>query len=331
MHDEDAEPSTDGADPKPKKAKTEDERKGLRTVVLSLDGKAHDLAVGYVAESPVWKPCYRLIVHPDGQADLQAWGVVENLSGEDWKDIRLTLIAGAPLAFQAQLGDPVIPLRPTVTDQGEVIAAVPHGETSLGQEGKGAAVPEGKLQSETVTADTKEAADAPAAAAAPKAAPVKTASLGHARREAARTTVPMPAPEPPPPPAPPQPVVPSQPRNIHSLAAIAAEGATTRYDLPTKVTVPDKNATMVMLLSRRVPGEALFVYAPDGGVPDSSSHPFRVARFTNKSGGLLERGPIAVFEEGSFLGQGLVDPLPDAAVATVPFALERSLAVDQER
>jgi hypothetical protein len=88
---------------------------------------------------------------------------------------------------------------------------------------------------------------------------------------------------------------------------------------------------MVMLIARPVPGEALFLYAPDGGVPDSSSHPFRVARFTNNTGGLLERGPIAVFEEGSFLGQGLVDPLPDAATATVPFALERSLAVDQER
>jgi hypothetical protein len=125
--------------------------------------------------------------------------------------------------------------------------------------------------------------------------------------------------------------MPSQPRNLQSLAAIAAEGGTTRYDLPNAVTVPDKSATMVMLLARRMPGEALFLFAPDGGVPDSTSHPFRVARFTNKSGGVLERGPIAVFEEGSFLGQGLVDPLPDLAVATVPFALERSIAVDQER
>src|SRR6202044_2170130 len=107
---------------------------------------------------------------------------------------------------------------------------------------------------------------------------------------------------------------PSGPRDLRSLAAVAVEGGATRYDLPNPVTIPDKSATMVMLLSRRVPGEALFLFAPDGGVPDSSSHPFRVARFTNKSGGLLERGPIAVFEEGSFLGQGLVDPLPDAAI-----------------
>ena len=40
---------------------------------------------------------------------------------------------------------------------------------------------------------------------------------------------------------------------------------------------------------------------PDPGVPDSYSHPFRVVRFTNASKGLLERGPIAVFEKGSFL------------------------------
>jgi len=97
------------------------------------------------------------------------------------------------------------------------------------------------------------------------------------------------------------------------------------------VTVPDKSATMVMLLSKRVSGEASFLFAPDGGVPDSSSHPFRVARFSNKTGGTLEKGPIAVFEAGSFIGQGMVDPLPDGATATVPFALERAIAVDQER
>ena len=111
---------------------TPDQKKGLQTVVLALDGKQHDLQVGYVAESPVWKPSYRLVVHPKGDADLQAWGIVENLSGEDWKDVKLSLVAGAPLAFHADLATPVIPDRPTVTDRGEVIAAIPHAETTLG-------------------------------------------------------------------------------------------------------------------------------------------------------------------------------------------------------
>lgn len=123
----------------------------------------------------------------------------------------------------------------------------------------------------------------------------------------------------------------SSPRSLQSLAAVAVEGGATRYDLPLPVTIPDQSATMVMLLSRRVSGEALFLFAPDSGVADSVSHPFRVARFTNGGGGALERGPIAVFEQGAFLGQGMVDPLPAGATATVPFALERSIAIDQDR
>jgi hypothetical protein len=321
--------------------KTEDEKNGLETVVLSLDGRAHDLAVGYVAESPVWRPSYRLVIHPNADADLQAWGIVENLSGEDWKSVKLTLIAGAPLSFQAQLGTPVIPPRPTVTDEGEVIAAVPHGETSLRQEagpaepaeqpsadkedeetpsGGGGASTRAMRDARKPTpkstnthAANKKAAVAPVAPPPPQASPAapEDAAYGYSLSEAS--------------------LAPSPPRNLKSLAAVAVEGGSTRYDLPLPVTVPDKSATMVMLLSRPVSGEALFLFAPDGGVPDSLSHPFRVARFTNGSGGVLERGPIAVFEEGAFLGQGMVDPLPPGATATVPFALERAIAIDLDR
>ena len=150
----------------------------------------------------------------------------------------------------------------------------------------------------------------------------------HLGPQAARPVMNQPAPEPSMAPAS-QAV--SPPRSLRSLAAVAVEGGSTRYDLPLAVTVPDKSATMVMLLSRSVSGEALFLFAPDGAVPDSSSHPFRVARFANGAGGVLERGPIAVFEGGAFLGQGMVDPLPAGATATVPFALERGIAVDQDR
>ena len=338
--------SDDDGEPKPRWKMTEDEKKGLRTVVLSLDGKEHDLAVGYVAESPVWRPSYRLVVQPSGEADLQAWGIVQNLSGEDWKDVKLTLVAGAPLAFEATLGTPVIPPRPTVTDSGEVIASVPHAETSLNQQ---EAAPAPPPPPPAVAAEMmEEEGDAPAdlkksdkdssrtrgpmggagggggaaSGPAPKR-PMKVATLTAGNKpiaapttgeknEVARREL-------------------SRPRDLRSLAAVAQEGGATRYDIPTTINVPDRSATMVMLLSQRVPGEAIFLFAPDGGVQDSASHPFRVASFANKTPGALERGPIAVFEKGSFLGQGMVDPLPIGATATVPFALERSVAVDQER
>jgi hypothetical protein len=330
---------------KPRSLMTEDEKRGMKSVVLSLDGKAHDLQIGYVAESPVWRPSYRLVVMPNGEADLQAWGIVENLSGEDWKNVKLSLVAGAPLAFEAQLGTPVIPNRPTVTDNGEVIASVPRSETSLRQEAQPPPPPPpSPTQAATGTSardmageDGDEDAPKDVAKADKKNGP-RGSGAGRqgsvtrgvaanspapkkpAKSEEATTTPAAPAPE-----------AISAPRNLRSLAAVAVEAGTTRYDIPATVTVPDKSATMVMLLSRRVPGEAIFLFAPDGGVPDSASHPFRVARFANKTGGVLEKGPIAVFESGSFLGQGLVDPLPDGATATVPFALERAVAVEQER
>jgi hypothetical protein len=123
----------------------------------------------------------------------------------------------------------------------------------------------------------------------------------------------------------------SAPRRMSALAAVAVGGGTTRYKIPSLVTVPDESATMVLLISRKVPGESVFLFAPDGGVPDSAAHPFRVVRFENATSGLLERGPIAVFGEGQFLGQGMLDPLPPKGKATVPFALDRAIAVSSER
>ncbi len=320
----------DNDDAKPPRELSDDDKKGLETVVLSLDGKAHELQVGYVAESPVWRPSYRLVVHAEGDADLQVWGIVENLSGEDWKNVRLSLIAGAPLAFLADLGTPVIPQRPTVTDQGEVIAAVPRAETSLRQEAPAAKAP----APPPPAAVEESAADEPAGAGvgsrrgADKKMDARRSAAGGPAAQPARLRDEL-APDSSM--APPASPALSAPRNLRSLAAVAVEGGSTRYDLPLPVTVPDKSATMVMLLSRGVSGEALFLFAPDGGVPDSARHPFRVARFTNGAGGVLERGPIAVFEGGAFLGQGMVEPLPAGATATVPFALERGIAVDQDR
>ncbi|MFT3773204.1 MAG: hypothetical protein QM820_48110 [Minicystis sp.] len=370
--DEPSEPRSDLPLRPPPPEKKPEKKDHLETVKLTLDGKEHDLIVGYVAETPVWRPSYRLVISKgaDGKgastADLQAWGIVQNLSGEDWKGVTLSLVAGAPLAFQATLEKPVVPPRPVVTDQGEVIASVPTGETSLGsdapapaaepmpspataaapgghtldgllQEQKeaeykrdegGASKKKDKKGGEYAKAERGPAGKAGGRAPARSAGKNKPADSGYDYdMPKAAPAMPMPPPPPPPPPR----LNPSGPRNVRALAAIAMEGGATHYDLPFPVDIPNKSATMVLLVSKPVPGESIFLYAPDGGVPDSGSHPFRVVRFTNDTKGLLERGPIAVFENGAFLGQGMVDPLPAGATATVPFALERSLAVEHAR
>lgn len=300
--------------------KNKDKRE-LRRVTLELDGEKHDISVGYLAETPLWRPSYRLVVGEKGTAVFQAWGIVQNQSGEDWKDVEIALVAGAPIAFESTLGEPIVPRRPVVSDQGEVIMAVPEGQTTLRvdepapEEAREMAADDGMM-------DLAEDAAMPASAPAPsrKAAIGGGASSAGATnytrtRAAEQNSLDEFAPT---------------PQDTSRLARVEIQSGATRYEVPHRVTIPDQSATMVLFVSKKVPGEAVFLYAPDGGVPDSSRHPFRVARFRNKSGGMLERGPIAVFEKGAFLGQGVVDSLPLDAQATVPFALMRSLSIEVE-
>jgi hypothetical protein len=322
--------------PKKRKAAKKDE---MERVTLSLDGKEHELVVGYVAETPVWRPSYRLVLTDtkgkDAQpsAELQAWGIVQNLSGEDWKGVRLSLVAGAPLAFQSTLEQPVIPQRPIVTDRGEVISAVPLGQTSLEQ----APPPPPAEASPMEDLEERESYGysyngSPAGSSAGVGMGRGDVPKQSAKRKLAESSASRPSAAPAPSPAQaPRLQSPSPPRNVSALAAVALEGGTTRYDLPFAVDVPNKSATMVLLLSQAIPGQSVFLFAPDGGVPESAFHPFRVARFVNMTSGLLERGPIAIYEKGAFLGQGMVEPLPPRASATVPFALERGLSVAVSR
>jgi len=297
----------------------------LREVVLRLEEGKHDLRVGYVAETPLWKPSYRLVLNGAGKAQLQVWGIVQNHSGEDWVNVELALVAGAPIAFESTLGTPVTPTRPIVSDAGEVISAVPTSMTTYKEEAPMAppspamagAAPDAE-RAEMDEASAEDAKGYGAAASSAPAAPQKSrvaSARGVAMGKKAAAPTPL--------------MAPSAPRNLNALASVAAQTGATRYEVGTRVTIPNESATMVMLLNEAVPGEAVFLFAPDGGVPDSSVHPFRVVRFVNSGKGLLEGGPIAVFEKGAFLGQGVMESLSPESKATVPFAIQRSLTVNQ--
>ncbi|MEY4513684.1 MAG: hypothetical protein RLZZ450_5806, partial [Pseudomonadota bacterium] len=97
------------------------------------DTGPHDLTVAYVVGSPVWRPSYRVVFDGTDTALLQAWAVVQNTSGEDWRNVALSLTTGAPISFRSDLGTPITPVRPLVSDSGEVINYVPTGETVIAQ------------------------------------------------------------------------------------------------------------------------------------------------------------------------------------------------------
>jgi hypothetical protein len=92
--------------------------KEARTLELSARGQGRrTIRVAYIVEAPVWKASYRMTLPADptgARAGLQGWATIENLSGQDWKDIELTLVSGRPVAFHQALYEAYYVTRPEV-------------------------------------------------------------------------------------------------------------------------------------------------------------------------------------------------------------------------
>ncbi len=75
-----------------------------------------NIFVSYISEVPVWKSTYRILFSekPNAKPLLQGWAIVDNTIGEDWKDVDLSLVAGAPQSFIQDISQPFYVRRPVV-------------------------------------------------------------------------------------------------------------------------------------------------------------------------------------------------------------------------
>jgi carboxypeptidase family protein len=92
-------------------------QESLRRMTISTAGSGErQLYVSYISEVPVWKTTYRIVLSPkDGHEPLlQGWAIVDNTVGEDWNNVELSLVAGAPQSFIQQLSQPYYTRRPVV-------------------------------------------------------------------------------------------------------------------------------------------------------------------------------------------------------------------------
>src|ERR1019366_6551643 len=94
-------------------ASTRDQDVRRMTISTAGDGE-RNLLVTYISEVPVWKSTYRIVIPTEGKPLLQGWAIVDNSVGEDWKDVELSLVAGAPQSFVQELSQPYYTRRPVV-------------------------------------------------------------------------------------------------------------------------------------------------------------------------------------------------------------------------
>jgi hypothetical protein len=296
----------------------------VEVVVHFADAGRHELLVSYVAQAPLWKPSYRLVLANDGsgKALLQAWAVVSNISGETWQRVRLSLTSGAPLAFRYDLHTPEDVPRPDLTQSAvDKRAQVAFGESSFAPPPPAAAPAPPVFEQEQADGDGYAADEAremiapEPSGAAP--APRSTRTKKGAAARPAKPASPAPSAV-----------------DLLGLAAQHAQQATarqvaglTRFDIGEPVTLPDGSASMVQLINQLVPGEETFLYRPGGSGQGYEHNPYRVIRFRNESDFVLEPGPISIYAGGSFVGEGLSEAIASRDRATIPFAAEPSIIV----
>jgi hypothetical protein len=271
--------------------------KDRRTLAIGLLGqKTRQVGFSYVVAAPVWKTAYRLVL-PQGTSDkarVQGWGVVENLTGSDWRDVELSLISGNPVALRQSLYTAFYAERPEIP----VTVAqrvVPRKDDA--DEPSPPPAPSAGLARDGVVAMAKprqrslSKGPAGAGAAALEAAPADEearAFLGSA-----------------------------------ASAAEAEEAATQiSYRFPAKITLNNGSTMMVPFVDREIDASRTWLYQPE----TNSRHPLAAVRLKNDTETAMPAGIITAFDyaggKANFVGDAQLPLTAKGASKFVTFALD---------
>jgi hypothetical protein len=96
-------------------------------VLSSTGGK---VTLGYVAEAPVWRSTYRIVLGAD-QAKLQGWALLHNDTDEDWRSVQVDLVNGRPTSFLYPLAAPRYARRELVTPEDQLYSVPQLFDTTV--------------------------------------------------------------------------------------------------------------------------------------------------------------------------------------------------------
>ena len=382
---------------------------------VAKGGASHRLKLTYVTEAPSWKPSYRVVLGKDGKVNLEAWAIVDNTSGEDWKDVKLGVGSSSALSFRYDLRSVRLVERETLQQNDLFALAPPTGGSTYGNEAvqKKLVADMGDDELQAATIDDTKAKEPVTVAAAPPPAHYGRGA-GHAGGGRGPTRVATRSPYQQAPEASGAAVSGLQamaqnlrssneqvivegyaaptdgdkdaaslarankmreelvrngvdPNNIVAVgkgsqigrnggvrvveaprqqaqnqakteqhdgtpdahAAPADPIGTSSFESGNVTTVARGTSAMVSILHTDTDGAVVYLYDPESS-RGNAQFPFKSVRFKNPSGSALETGPVTVFGDGRFIGEGMAEPIPARSTAFVPFALDRQILVERK-
>ncbi|HEY8147250.1 MAG TPA: hypothetical protein VIG06_31440 [Kofleriaceae bacterium] len=379
---------------------------GLVNMVIDLPrNTSTDLIITYITEAPAWKPSYRVVIDKAGKLRLQGWAIVDNTSGEDWKEVRVGVGSSSALSFRYDLWSVRQVERETLSSNDRFAIAPPTGDSPYGdadKDGTTIAMSDEELPKPDSHPDVQEqywrdevqAKASPSSAgtsagasgrtrAVPNKPPTvarqkqdegkkKVAEVARSMREKKNRWVVEGYSKPGEanaearaldranlmrnqliengvPPAQVEARIGKGKNQAAGVRLYQLESAAgnepaagpagkppeeeqpvgeSHFESKNPMTVERDRSVMVSIVDRSTAGETVYLYDPES----SRGNPrfaFKAIRFDNPTRSALEAGPVTVYSPSGFVGEGLTDPIPAAASAIVPFALDRQIVVDR--
>jgi hypothetical protein len=312
---------------------------GVRHLTLTdLGTGTRDLRVSFLSEVPVWKSTYR-ILFTDGTsvagtgsasptkaetATLQGFSVVDNTTGEDWKNVRLSLIAGSPQSFLQPLAQPIYTRRPeipvaqdaqltpqthasavdSVDENGAPRVAGVAGMSGMGG-GSGTGISGGVMGG--IGTPPPQDVKALRATGGPLAMYSRSGSVNQS--VSVDSAAPM------------MPYETVASNSITPNTTTSAFDDFFAYNLTDPVTIPRNGSALVPILQTTIQSERVTLWSPSEGTP------LRALWITNSSDLTLDRGSFSIVEDGAFGGEGLLETVHPGERRLLSYAADQAVHV----
>jgi hypothetical protein len=293
--------------------------KGLRHLTLTDRGAGpRELRVSYISEVPIWKSTYRILLTggtnvTTHQATLQGWAVVDNTVGEDWTNVQLSLIAGAPQSFIQPLSDPIYSRRPEIPIAQEAQLTPQTHDSSIDSDDK---------QYDRVDTYAKLATAAPMPSSVNQSVTV-SAGMGSGMGAGYGGNIGGPI------------RISSGVMNYQTAAAASLAPNTQNaafddffeYKLTEPITIRKNESALVPILQSKIGADPVTLVSYRNG---SISQPLRTLWIKNTTGLTLDRGSFSLIEDGNFAGEGLMDPIHANERRLLSYAADQAVHVTTE-
>ena len=280
----------------------------LRRMTISATGTGdREIFVSYISEVPVWKSTYRIILpeKPGDKPLLQGWAIVDNTVGEDWRDVQLSLIAGAPQSFIQDISRPLYTRRPVVPLPQAAMLTPQTQEASMSAPAPVAAQAVEVTGESAMTMDTVSGVGGGVGGGvAPKQ--TRDAFHGGANRQWLQSP-------------------------FDAVAKQQAEaeakdlGDYFEYNLKQKITIGKNQSALVPILQSPIGAEKVTIWN------ENTREIRRALWITNSSGLTLDSGTFNILESDTFAGEGLIETVHPAERRLISYAADPALRVTMEQ